>query len=456
MNGFDLSYGDYDEMEQLISLTDLQADYILLLHICIWKNNQAPFYFDLIKILVDKIDNIDSQHNGVTALFLAAEKNQIDVCLYLIEIGGAVVNQMNANSHFPCHVAAQNNHVDILRLLFSQGANIDCLTDHQATPLFISAYEGNLEALKACIELGSKMELTTVQGVTALFISSERGHVDCTQFLFEIGAKTNVVRIDGHQAIHMAAQNNHVEMIKLLASFGVDIDCLTTEQKASPCIIAAYEGHVESLEACIELESDMELRTVQGVTALFIAIERGHVECTKYLLDKGADLRIQRDDNVTLLQMASQDTAILRLVLDHDRESPVISEDIIEDIQNEESKQMIIEEFDNRRRKVIFENFINHHIEYPIYREHIYSIAFPDTRVFPPCWLFAQKVSHRYYFKEVLFYLHLYIAKVNSKQTGTSNATSLEQNMNENDDKTYTIFNVMAGSIIEYLQPTKF
>ena len=150
-------------------------------------------------------------------------------------------------------------------------------------------------------------------------------------------------------------------------------------------------------------------------------------------------------------------TAILRLVLDHDRESPVINEDIIEDIQNEESKQMIIEEMDNRRKKIIFENFINHHIEYPIYRERIYSIAFPDTRVFPSDgWLFAQKVSNKYYFKEVLFYLHLYIAKVNSKQTGISNATSLKQNMNENDDKTFTIFNVMAGSIIEYLQPIRY
>jgi len=52
------------------------------------------------------------------------------------------------------------------------------------------------------------------------------------------------------------------------------------------------------------------------------------------------------------------------------------------------------------------------------------------------------------YFKEVLFCLQLYIAKVNSKQTGISNAISLKQNMNENDDKTFTIFNVMAGSII--------
>jgi len=80
---------------------------------------------------------------------------------------------------------------------------------------------------------------------------------------------------------------------------------------------------------------------------------------------------------------------------------------------------MIKLEIKNRRKREDFDLFIDHYIEFPLYKKKLYSICYPNGNFLiaePPVgWLRAETVRNKYYFDEIFFHLHLYIGKIITK-----------------------------------------
>jgi hypothetical protein len=148
-----------------------------------------------------------------------------------------------------------------------------------------------------------------------------------------------------------------------------------------------------------------------------------------------------------------------RLLLDR---QAIIDEDKINSIRNQECKQMIIDEIKQRLQRAAFDSFINRYIEYPPFINIIYSTCYPsgDLRVAAPQvgWPRAEVLCNKYYFDEILFYVHLNVANVLSN-SGSGNRETLakysqfKNYLAKNYNDTSTLMTVLLDRLKEYLKP---
>lgn len=199
-----------------------------------------------------------------------------------------------------------------------------------------------------------------------------------------------------------------------------------------------------------------------NATALFIVSFRGHLDILHLLIDRGADLEISTTTlptpagprTLTALFMAALcgKVEICQVLLDN---GAIINEDNIEIIgSHPECQEIIINEIENRQRRVAFDNLINNHIEYQLYKDQIYSRCFPtgDIRVATPPigWPRAYLIMNKYYYDEILFYVHLYVANDQAKKDPNDN-DNITSYLSNNNSNTSTLMRILSDRLILYL-----
>ena len=177
----------------------------------------------------------------------------------------------------------------------------------------------------------------------------------------------------------------------------------------------------------LDSNADVDCKNNDGITALVLLLmcvpKEGHMECVRLLLDRNAD----------------------------------IDEDLVESILNREYKQMVLDEISHRRRRAAYDVFINLHIEYQPFKSRIYELI-GDLRL---SWARAEAVRDKYYFDEILFYVHMHVANVVTrsvkKYTNDTNriisTCECKDHFASSSNKTFTLMKVLADRLSEYLKP---
>jgi len=106
--------------------------------------------------------------------------------------------------------AAQNNRLDELKSLLSQGADIHADDDGA---LKWSAGSGQLEIVKILIEHGAKIH---TDNDSPLRWSANNGHIDTVKLLLTHGAN---VHADDDYALRWSVYNEHYDVWKVLSAF---------------------------------------------------------------------------------------------------------------------------------------------------------------------------------------------------------------------------------------------
>ncbi|KAL7915772.1 ankyrin repeat-containing domain protein [Trichoderma velutinum] len=89
------------------------------------------------------------------------------------------------------HDAVENGPVDVIKMLLSQGADIDAKSDRGSSPLFTAAWYGKVEVAQLLLNQGANIHLTNDNGNTALHHAAYTGQVQMARFLIDRGANIN-------------------------------------------------------------------------------------------------------------------------------------------------------------------------------------------------------------------------------------------------------------------------
>jgi ankyrin repeat protein len=299
-----------------------------------------------------------------------------------------------------------------------------------STPIHIAAYNGYIDAINLLLENDADIESrTTDEGYTSLMLATQRNMVDCIHFLIDRGCNIESITNKGAAAIH----------------------------------IAAFEGNFASIEALLDRGANIDRMNRERNTALFIVSFQGRLDILHFLIERGADLEISADvfiphlgiRRVTALFMAAylQKVDICRLLLD---KGAAINQDNIDIIINTECQEMVLNEIENRTKRAEFDSFIVHYLEYHPYKDKIYTRCFPtgDLRIATPPigWLKAYSLRDKYYFDEILFYVHLYVANEQSKKFPNNN-DNIKSYLSNNNNVTYTLMKILSDRLKMYLKP---
>jgi len=249
----------------------------------------------------------------------------------------------------------------------------------------------------------------------------------------------------------------------LLIDRGTDIESKNIDGITS-LYAAAQEGHSQCISVLLDRGADIESKQSDGFTALLIAAQEDYTACIDVLLDRGADIESKQNDGDTALLVAATQSHIDCTRLPLDRQA-IIDEDKTDDTDDDVCKQMILDEIQHQLRRAVFDSFISHHIEYPPLIHNIYSRCYPsgDLQVASPAigWDRAEAVRNKYYFDEMLFYVHVYVANEPAKKAmpsqkrtrSSSKRINIQAYLATNSDDTSTLMTVLSDRLKMYLKP---
>ena len=233
-----------------------------------------------------------------TPLFLAASRGHLDVLRCLLE-NGADINASTADNCTPLMIAIENGNINAATFLIEHGANVDLKDDRGDTALdyAMSRYilydcNASLEVCSCLIEHGADVNgRNSSKGpsnsCTPLMVASRNSRVDLMTLLIKHGADVNLQDEDGETALHVAmcGSDDSCEVLRCLIENGANINAVSNDGRTS---LMNAIGNVSVVTFLTEHGANIDLQDKNGNTALHYAVCRCPLEAVHHLVTLGA------------------------------------------------------------------------------------------------------------------------------------------------------------------------
>ncbi|XP_044758826.1 transient receptor potential channel pyrexia-like [Coccinella septempunctata] len=262
--GADPLWKDYDEKTTLCRLMRRNEDTELMIR------------------CLDKIEDINVTLDavGVNALYMAVDKENVTLLLYLVR-RNLIVNITSLRGRSPLHEAVTSKNLSISWILLKHGADVNIKDVDGETPIF-AALEGNdsIEQIDMLLRHGADLKATDNAGRTPLhaLCANEFGiNIDILKLLLDYGADPNAADSMGRTPLEGCIRND-----------------------------ATYMDDQNSLmvaELLIEYGASVNARNSFDQTLLHVAARSGPCTFVKYLIHKGADTNAVDGQGMTFLEL---------------------------------------------------------------------------------------------------------------------------------------------------------
>lgn len=172
---------------------------------------------DEIKQQIVSIDReaINAVVDGMTPIMLAASSGNVEL-IDLLFTQGADPNLRGSMQRTALQYASEKNHIEAARRLLAYGADIDAYDDGRLTPLIMAANRGYTELALLFTEKGADVNIQHVEGWTALIDAVIKDDGRLVNALLKAGANKDLATSNGLKAIDYARQYGHENMVKIL------------------------------------------------------------------------------------------------------------------------------------------------------------------------------------------------------------------------------------------------
>jgi len=152
------------------------------------------------------------------SLVLAAQQNQLQIVKVLGE-HGVNIDGTDRRGYTALMEAAQNGWKEMIQLLLDFSANPNVGGDWRNTALMWASNNGHLEIVELLIQNFAEVDLTTQFGYTALMYAVRGGHFEIVKKLLENGAKSRRTNIHGNSALTLAITSHQMNIVQLISDF---------------------------------------------------------------------------------------------------------------------------------------------------------------------------------------------------------------------------------------------
>jgi ankyrin repeat protein len=198
-------------------------------------------------------------------LYIAVRNNHLDMIRLLLSFGAEVNTRAYSTSAIVRSI--ERNNEEIFNLLLEKGASLEAGElagridyDTLHLPVHHAAAVGNEHILRRLLESGHGVDDTLInEGWTALFHAAKAGNDNTLRVLiFEYHADINKTANGGIYAIHTAAFHNHPKCIRVFLEAGLDINAVSGSGMTS-LHWAADEGSIDAVRFLVEQGADVSL-----------------------------------------------------------------------------------------------------------------------------------------------------------------------------------------------------
>ena len=277
--------------------------------------------------------------DGLTPLMLAAARGLEVMTRHLVNT--SEIERLSRMGRTAMHYGAFSNNPEIIRILASNGFEVDAVTqpkesteiDSKMTPLLSAAHSKKAQSFAALLEVGADPYIENSWHHSALWFAAKNEDEELTQQLialpetglpeqqeklwFAAAAGNNVTLLRqlcllefpiqsldatfGQNALHKACSEDAIQVGHLLLAAGVDAE-LPDKNGNTPLHCAAQKGSVALVKALCERRVNVNVQNAKQQTPLHLAIEAGHEAVVLLLMKYSAKTDLQDRQGVTSTQ----------------------------------------------------------------------------------------------------------------------------------------------------------
>lgn len=258
-----------------------------------------------------------------TPLMMAAALGDAELIQTLLN-AGADPNERNQNGATALMMAAEHNHISLVRvLLHNPKTQVNVKDSLSRDALSYSAARGNLEVFALLLTFGGahlEKNPTAATNQHPLFVAARKGNYPICELIFKFGVDIDLVDTSGLTALWYAAANNQIECCSQLLDKGADLRITTNTfyvanfRCRSVFYTAVETGRMALFDLLLEHEDPIKLQEL-GSTLLKIAAISDQANMVKRLfeLERQFGLNLHTND----VNDHSYDTALNLACYEH-------------------------------------------------------------------------------------------------------------------------------------------
>jgi hypothetical protein len=170
-------------------------------------------------------------------LHLAVKYGHLDIVKLLVK-NGADVNLKNSEGSTPLHIVGGDDEaVRVAEFLIENGANINLKNEYGNTPLHNAVAYWRIKTVILFVLNGADINLKDRHGNTALHLAVATGYSAMVKFLADNMPNMNLKNRDGQTALDIAIKRRYTDIVEILNSV-VPEQTETEEEKPTSCQIS--------------------------------------------------------------------------------------------------------------------------------------------------------------------------------------------------------------------------
>lgn len=204
------------------------------------------------------------------------------------------INQSVESGATPFFIACQNNHLEVVKVLLSHGANPFLRRHDGFSPFYAAVAMGCTEIvayLLQCLPPNDLLYDRSGQiGCTSFYLACQCGHLSSADVIYHADPSILHVPLEnesGGLPIFVACKEGHVEIVRFLLHHGAELNRALSDTLVTPLMVACKRGHLEVVKLLLwecDRKVDELLLADRDRSAMYFACERGFLEIAQSLL----------------------------------------------------------------------------------------------------------------------------------------------------------------------------
>ncbi len=254
--------------------------------------------------LADLLSESGQKDHGFTLLSVAAEKGRLSVVKRLLQ---EKPDQYTIDNSLLA--AADDCECEVVEELLAAGANPNFSDPVGRTPLYAASgkYGNGLLTMQALLDAGANVNHSHYDGSTPLHLAADKGTDIEVSLLLAFGAEVDAkMKTLPRTPLRNAIVAHKEESVRLLLNNGADRNALCDGNR-TPISLAAGCGNYKIVQMILQKPTDVNVSLKDnGWTPLYIAALKGERLMVRMLLEAGAAVNMRDLEGVTALGIAQR------------------------------------------------------------------------------------------------------------------------------------------------------
>ncbi|MCR2048833.1 ankyrin repeat domain-containing protein [Acetatifactor muris] len=288
---------------------------------------RPAFGINTLKKLVELgVDMNKAVTNGQTPAIILASMEQSSDESYFEEAAKLFsresMEQTDNQGETAIHLAAENGHTTMLKVMLEKGVNVNLTEDAPAeagtSPLHLACANGHVDVVKLLMDAGADDTVKTINGETPAHLALSRKrygkefNITQRKEILSLLKNLDIPREDGKTPFLLLDYTTG-ELLSLFLERGVNVN--HADNTGMTALMSADKDMIKLL---LRAGADLTMADNAGNTALHHALSRGSEEDARFLIRKGADYNRPNNHGETPVQIAVENglDTVLELMTD--------------------------------------------------------------------------------------------------------------------------------------------